>query len=140
MADIIYNRFKANLLKKLCDLGAAGDIIKVQLHTNAYTPDKDHNVKGDLTNEVPNGNGYTTGGATLANQAVSQDDTDDEGVFDGDDVTWTNSTITARYAVLIDDTLAGDDLICCFDFEADKSSSNGDFKIQWNAEGIINLT
>jgi len=140
MADIIYNRFKANLLNKLVDLGDGGDVIKVQLHTNAYTPDKDHNVKADLAGECPATGNYVTGGATLAGQAVSQDDVEDEGVFDGDDVTWANSTITARYAVLIDDTLATDDLICCFDFESDKSSDNGDFKIQWNAEGIINLT
>jgi len=117
------------------------DTIKVMLVTSSYTPNQDtHEFKSDVTNEVT-GTGYTAGGATLSNKSVTQDNTDDEGVFDADDVTWSNSTITARGAVLYKST--GNDatspLICYFDFGENKSSSNGDFSIQWNSEGIINL-
>lgn len=117
------------------------DTIKVMLVTSAYTPDQDvHDYKDDITNEV-SGTGYTAGGATLANKTVTQDNTDNEGVFDADDVTWSSSTITARGAVLYKDTgtASTSPLICYFDFGSDKSSSNGNFTIQWNAEGIINL-
>lgn len=137
MADIIYNRFKANLMNKIVDCEA--DTFKVMLCTSSYTPSADHNTTSDITNEV-SGSGYSAGGAALSNLSVTQDDTDDEAAWDADDVTWSTSTITARYAVIYDDTLAGDDLVCCFDFTSDKSSSGGDFTIQWNAEGIINLT
>ncbi len=67
--------------------------------------------------------------------------TDDEGVFDADDVTWSTSTITARGAIVYKSTgtAANDLLICYFDFGADKSSSAGNFTITWNAEGIVNL-
>lgn len=139
MANVIYNSFKKNIMNGSIDLDT--DTIKVMLVTSSYTPNQDtHEFKSDVTNEVT-GTGYTAGGATLSNKSVTQDNTDDEGVFDADDVTWSNSTITARGAVLYKST--GNDatspLICYFDFGENKSSSNGDFSIQWNSEGIINL-
>lgn len=118
------------------------DTIKVALVTSSYTPDQDaHEDYADITNEVANGNGYTTGGETLANAAVTIDDTDNEGVFDADDVTWSASTITARGAIVYKDSgVAGTSwFICYLDFGSDQSSSSGDFTIQWNAEGILNL-
>ena len=140
MANVVYNAFKKNIMNGSIDLDS--DTIKVMLVTSSYTPDQDnHDYKDDVTNEV-SGTGYTAGGAALSNKSVSQDNTNDKGVFDADDVTWSSSTITARGAVLYKDT--GDDstspLICYFDFGSDKSSSNGDFTIQWNADGILNLS
>jgi len=139
MANVVYNAFKKNIMNGSIDLDT--DTIKVMLVTSSYTPNQDtHEFKSDVTGEV-SGTGYTAGGATLSNKSVTQDNTDDEGVFDADDVTWSNSTITARGAVLYKST--GNDatspLICYFDFGENKSSSNGNFTIQWNSEGIINL-
>lgn len=139
MANIVYNRFLANLMNKLIDLGNGGDTLKCALLSNTYTPDKDHDVWADVSAHEVSGTGYVADGATLGSQAVAQNDTTDKGTFDADDVLWSSSTITARYAVIYDDTLASDDLICLFDFAADKTSENGDFKIQWNALGILNL-
>jgi len=139
MADVVYNAFKKNIMNGTIDLDT--DTIKVMLVTSDYTPDIDlHDYKDDVTNEV-SGTGYTAGGKALTTTSVTQDNTDDEGVFDADDVTWSSSTITARGAVLYKDTGAASTspLICYFDFTSDQSSSNGDFTIQWNAEGIINL-
>lgn len=141
MANVIFNDFKEQLLKGTFNLHTAGNTIKVMLVTSAYTVDQDaHDFKDDITNEVV-GTGYTAGGATLANQAVSQDNTDNEGVFDADDVTWSTSTITARGAVVYKDTgsAATSPLICYFDFGSDQVSSSGNFTIAWNSEGIINL-
>lgn len=140
MADVVYNSFKSKIMDGSIDLDT--DTIKVLLVTSTYTPDQDaHEDYADITNEVANGNGYTTGGETLANAAVTTDDTDNEGVFDADDVTWAASTITARGAVVYKDSgVAGTSwLICYLDFSSDQSSSSGDFTIQWNAEGIVNL-
>lgn len=141
MADVVYNKFKTALMEGLYDLGNAGDTIKVALVTSAYTPNIDtHDFFDDITNEVT-GSGYSAGGATLAGQTVTQDDGDDEGVFDGDDVTWSASTITARGAVVYQSkTLPSTSaLICYFDFGSDYSSNNGNFTIQWASEGIINI-
>lgn len=52
-----------------------GATVKVALVSSAYTPDS--TVSGDAlwssvsTNEIANGNGYTTGGATLASTAAT---------------------------------------------------------------------
>ena len=132
-----------NALKKLLsDLNAAGTTVKVALCTSSYTPDQDaHDSYSDLTNEVANGNGYTTGGATLANKAVTQSAKVTK--FDADDVSWSNSTITARYAVIYDATpaaAADKKLLAYVDFGADQSSSSGTFQITWNASGIFTVT
>ena len=117
------------------------DTIKVALVTSSYTPDQDaHDFFDDVTNEV-SGTGYTSGGASLANKAVTADNTDNEGVFDADDTSWTTSTITARGAVIYKSTgtPSTSPLIAYIDFGSDKASSAGTFQITWNAEGILNL-
>lgn len=112
------------------------------LVTATYTPDQDaHTKRSDITNEVT-GTGYTAGGAALANKAVTADNTDNEGVFDADDLTWSTATITARAAVLYKSrggASSADELLPYIDFGADKTSTAGNFTIAWNAEGILNL-
>lgn len=139
MADVIYNNFKKLIMNGGIDLDT--DTIKVALVTSAYTPDQDvHDFFDDVTNEVT-GTGYTAGGSSLANKAVTADNTDNEGVFDADDVAWTTSTITARGAVIYKSTgtASTSALICYLDFGSDKISTAGTFTISWNAEGILNL-
>jgi len=140
MANVIYNSFKQKIMDGSIDLDT--DTIKVALVTSSYTPDQDsHEDFADITNEV-SGTGYTAGGATLSNVSITKDNTDNEGIFDADDVTWSSSTITARGAVVYKDsgTPATSWLICYVDFGSDYSSVAGDFKITWNAEGIVNIT
>lgn len=139
MADVIYNNFKKLIMNGGIDLDT--DTIKVALVTSSYTPDQDtHDFFDDVTNEV-SGTGYTAGGASLANKAVTADNTDNEGVFDADDVSWTTSTITARGAVIYKSTgtASTSALIAYLDFTTDKVSTAGTFTIAWNAEGILNL-
>lgn len=84
---------------------------KMQLHTSSYTPNAAHDELADLTNEVSNANGYTTGGITLTTVAWSQ--TGGVATFTSDPVEWTASSagITARYYVIIDTDATGDKLI-----------------------------
>ena len=135
----------ANFLHLLLENKLGGDIlsqtIKVALCTSSYTPSQaNHDYFDDITNEVANGNGYTTGGATLGTKtcAVASLVT----TFDAADTSWTASTITARYAIIYyaSGTAATSLLIGYVDFGADQSSSNGTFQITWNASGIFTLT
>lgn len=140
MADALYNKGKFELMSGNIDFDA--NTLKVALVTSSYTPNIDtHHYYSDLTNEVANGNGYTTGGATLASVTVTEDDTNDRAYLDAADLTWSTSTITARGAVLYKDTgvTTTSPLIAYFDFGTDKSSSSGDFTIQWNASGILEV-
>lgn len=138
MASGLYNSFKKKIMDGSIDLDT--DTIKVALVTSGYTPDFDlHDFFDDVTNEVT-GTGYSAGGMALANKTVTQDNTDNEGVFDADDVSWTTATITARGAVLYKDTgsAATSPLIGYIDFGADKTSTAATFLISWSSEGIIN--
>jgi hypothetical protein len=119
------------------------DTIHVALVTSSYTPNQDsHDFFDDVEANEVSGTGYTAGGAALANKAVTADNTDNEGVFDADDVTWGSSTIVAAGAVLYKKrggASSADENICYIDFGSDKSSSAGNFTIAWAAEGILNL-
>lgn len=118
------------------DLG--GDTLKVMLCTSSYTPNQTtHTSKTHVTNEVT-GTGYTAGGATLASVTANLSGT--TLTLDAADTTWADSTITARYAVVYDDTAAGKPLICFVDFDEDVTSAAGEFKIAWSASGIATFT
>jgi hypothetical protein len=115
------------------------DTVKCAMITNSSTPDFDtHDEWADLSGNEVSGTNYTAGGSALASKAL----TGSSGTikFDADDVAWSTSTISsARAAVLYDDTLSGDKLICLVNFGADYSSANGTFTITWNASGIFTL-
>jgi len=141
MASIVlYNSFKKDLLDGNIDLSA--DTIKVMLTTSSYTPNIDsHTKRSDVTNEV-SGTGYTSGGATLANKSLTQDNTNDKAVFDADDVSWASSTITARYGVIYKSrggASSADELIGYIDFGSNITSSSTTLTIAWNSSGILSL-
>ncbi len=104
MAAGTFTLYRANLDDlRMQDL--VGATVKIALVSSAYTPDASntgHDEWGDVSaNEIANGNGYTTGGATLANDAVSTITNGHK--YDSDDPTWTASggSIPAwRYAVM----------------------------------------
>lgn len=120
------------------------DTIKVSLHTSSYTPDQDaHDYADDLTNEVANGNGYTTGGATLGSKTIDYTAGTNVVKLDAADTVWAASTITARYAVIYDaqsGAAATNPLLGYVDFGADVSSAGGAFTITWDAAGIFTIT
>jgi hypothetical protein len=141
MASGIYNRAKFNLMAGLMDLNDTGaDTVKCALLTDSHSFNADHNTWSQISANEASGLVYTAGGKALTGLVVTQDDANNKAIFDADNVTWASETITAAFAVLYDDTLAGKDLICCFDFGGNKSSSNGDFTISFDADGIIELT
>jgi hypothetical protein len=142
MASLIYNAFKHRQLGDtgITPVNLKTDTIKVALVTSTYTPSADnHDFFNDITNEV-SATGYTAGGVTLT-VTTSQDNTDDEGVFDASDASWASSSITARGAVIYKDTgtPSTSPIIAYIDFGTDKTSDGGTFQITWASEGIINL-
>ena len=132
----MYTTFITAALNKEVDWGS--DTIKVALLDNGHTPDRDaHNYYDDISgDEVPNGSGYTTGGATLGSKTITPSGHTVQ--FDAANTSWTTSTITARYAVVYGDTgtPATSPLICYIDFGTDQSSSSGTFQITWDSTGV----
>lgn len=136
-----YNSYKKLLLDKSID--HVNDTIKVALVTSSYTPNYDsHDFFDDVTNEVSASGTYSAGGITLSSKTTTQDNTDNEGVFDAADISATSSTITARGAVVYKSTgvASTSPLICYIDFGENKISSGGTWGVTWNSEGIINVT
>lgn len=142
MPSKLYGQFLQQALNKEVDWDT--DTIKVALLSNSYTPDQDaHNYFDDVVANEVTGTGYTAGGATLANKTNTYNSSTNVIVLDADDVTWSSSTITARYAVVYDAspaTNATKPLIGYVDFGSDQSSSNGNFTITWDATGIVRIT
>lgn len=119
------------------------DTIKCALCTSTYSPAQDtHAYFSDITNEV-SGTGYTAGGATISTPTITYTGATNVLKLDGADVSWASSTITARYAIVYDDTpatAATKPLIAYVDFGADVSSTNGTFSITWDSAGIATVT
>lgn len=133
MASGIYNRFKAHIMKKLMDL--VNDTIKVALYQNSFSFTATDTVY-TATGELANGNGYTTGGAALANKSVTEGAT---AVFDGDDSAWAASNFSVYHVVLYDQSPCNT-LICAIDLGGVQTINNGTFTVQYASSGIIRLT
>lgn len=135
------------------ELLAKGDLdldlnIQAVLVTASYTPDQAaHDQWGDVSaNEVANGNGYATHGQALGAITISRSSL--TVTFDAADLTWANSTITAKYLVLVKDAngdnalAASDPLIGYVDLDeggGSGSSTSGDFTVAMNAAGMLRL-
>ncbi len=140
----LYNNFKEQLMEGVFNLASGGHTLKLTLHTG-YTPDIDaHTVWADVSaTEYGTGSGYTAGGATLANQDTTQDNTNDRGKFDADDVTWSSlgalSPSTPSHLILRNSTASGEPLIGYWEVGTTATNS-GDYNIAFNATGISLLT
>lgn len=86
--------------------------------TTAYT----------TSNEV-SGTGYSAGGGTLTRVDPSSSGTTAFTTFS--DLTFSTATVTARGALIYNDTATGDPTVIVLDFGADKTSTAGDFTIQF---------
>ncbi len=106
--------------------GTTPDTFKIALYTSAATMGATTTVYA-VTNEVA-GAGYSAGGATLTTVAPTSSGT--TAFLDFNDVTWAASTITARGALIYNSTQSSKS-VAVLDFGSDKSSSAGDFTIQF---------
>jgi len=119
--------FKQELLQGIHDFTAStGDTYKIALFTSAATLDAS-TATYSTSNEV-SGTGYTAGGNTLT--AVTPTTSGTTAFVDFNDTTFTDATITAAGALIYNST-DGDRAVAVLDFGGDKTSTNGDFTIQF---------
>jgi len=124
--------FKSELLSGKHDFDAStGHTFKIALYTSSASLDAS-TTDYSATNEV-SGTGYTAGGIEITSNGVALSGT--TAYVDFQDATWTSSSITARGAIIYNTTSDGGvgttDAICVLDFGEDKTSSNGDFLVQF---------
>lgn len=126
ITQCMVSSFKTDILGGVQDLDT--DVLKIALYTSAASLNASTTAYSS-TNEVSSsGTGYTAGGNTLAGATISLDGT--TAVVDFSDTTWTSATITARGA-LIYNSSKSNKAIAVLDFGADKSSTNGNFTINF---------
>ena len=118
--------FKKELLEGVHNFkNSGGSTFKLAMYTNsasftaattAYT----------TSNEI-SGTGYTAGGGTLTRVDPTTSST--TAFTDFSDLTFSSSSLTARGALIYNDSASGDPTVVVLDFGADKTSSSGDFTI-----------
>lgn len=130
MASFIYNSCIEDLANNNIDFGA--DTFKLMLVTSSYTADKDtHDKRDDVTNEVANGNGYTTGGAATA-CTVTKDTGNDKVTLAFAAVDWAAATFTAAAGVIYKSrggASSADELVAYIDFGGDVSATSATFSV-----------
>lgn len=133
--------------------GLDSDTVKVSLHNNSITPDKDAAVGSTgfntgvwtTANEVTDATNWVSGGRTLASKTFTTPST---GVFmfDAADLAGGGTvTITNAFGCLVyDDTITAgtvaDQGVCYNYFGGAQSVTAGTFTIVWNANGILRIT
>ena len=127
--------FKVALLDGEMDFSSnTSQTFKIALYTSSATLGAATTAYA-TTNEV-SGTGYTAGGNTLtisANPASSGT----TAFLDFADTTWTDATITARGA-LIYKSGGSNPAVAVLDFGADKTSTAGDFQVQFPTADATN--
>jgi hypothetical protein len=118
--------FKQELMTATHNFTNGANTFKLALYDNNASFDA-ATTAYTATNEVSNSGTYTAGGGTLTNVTPTTSGT--TALTDFADITFTSATITARGALIYNDTAAGDPSVIVLDFGSDKSSTSGDFQI-----------
>tara|TARA_R110000787_G_scaffold43510_2_gene106683 strand:+ start:3460 stop:3888 length:429 start_codon:yes stop_codon:yes gene_type:complete len=126
--------FKVELMTGTHNFTASsGNSFKLALYTSSATMSAATTAYSS-TNEA-SGTNYTAGGAALTNiTPVSSGTT---ALADFADLTFSNATITARGCLIYNDTNS-DKAVAVLDFGGDKTSTAGDFTIQFPAADASN--
>ena len=127
--------FKVELLKGVHNFtNSSGNTFNIALYTSsaslgagttAYT----------TSNEV-SGTNYTAKGQALTNVTPTSSST--TALTDFTDETFSNVTLTARGALIFNDSASGDPAVWVLDFGSDKSASSGDFTVVFPAADASN--
>ena len=127
ITQTLTDTFLQDCLDGAHNLGNGGNTLKIALYTSSASLGATTTAYS-ATNEV-SGTGYTAGGATLSSQAVAYDSTNQVAYFDAADPAWTTATITARGAMIYNNSKSNAS-IAILDFGSDYTSTAGTFTIQ----------
>lgn len=96
----------------------------------------------EISSTTASAQGYSDGGQVISNFTITADSNNRNVDVDGDNVTWTNSTIDAGYAVVYHaspSNAVDQDLLMLVDFEGEQSSQDAEFSIEWDSAGIYQV-
>ena len=128
ITSAVCNTFKTEALRAIHNFTQGGNEFKIALYTSSATLNKSTTAYTS-SNEVANGNGYTTKGNALTN--VTPALSGDTACCDFADTSWTSASFTTRGCLIFNETASGDPAVCAIDFGGDKTVSSGTFTIQF---------
>jgi len=139
ITSAVCTSFKKELLERKHDFNVtSGHTFKLALFTSAATLGASTTAY-TTTNEVV-GTGYTAGGVTLTNIDPTSSGT--TAFVDFADATFSSATITAAGALIYNTTTDGGsattNAVAVIAFGADKTSTNGDFTVQFPVADATN--
>ena len=127
ISQTLTDTFLQDCLDGAQNLGNGGNTLKIALYTSSASLGATSSAYS-ATNEV-SGTGYTAGGVALSSQAVAYDSTNQVAYFDAADPAWTTATITARGAMIYNNSKSNAS-VAILDFGSDYTSTAGTFTIQ----------
>jgi hypothetical protein len=111
--------------------------LKCALYDNTASLDQNTTAYATANEISDSGTNYVIGGETLTNVVISTDGT--TAIFDADNVSWANATISAQAALIYNFTNSNS-AIAVLDFGGVKTSTNGTFELQFpNADATNGL-
>ena len=120
--------FKKELLEAVHNFkNSGGSTFNLALYTSSATLNASTTAYS-TSNEV-SGTNYTAKGASLTRVDPSTSST--TALTDFADLTFSNATVTANGALIFNDSASGDPAVCTLAFGSDKTSTAGDFTIQF---------
>ena len=129
--NAICNSFKKELLEATHNFSnPGGNSFKLAMYTNSATLGKS-TTSFTTGNEVSSPSGYSSGGKALVNAGTSL--ATNTAITDFADLSFVGVTLTARGALIYNDTATGDPAVAVLDFGGDKTASAGTFTIQFPA-------
>ena len=139
ITSTLTSSFKKELLEAVHNFkNSGGDTFKLAMYTNSASFNA-ATTAYTTSNEVT-GSGYSAGGGTLTRVDPSLSGT--TALTDFSDLTFTSATVTARGALIYNTTTGGGssttDTVVVLDFGSDKTSTAGDFTIQFPAADASN--
>ena len=141
MAWVLFDNFRLKMMDgNALNFAAAGDTLKVSIHTVTYTPvQATDDFHDDATNEVT-GTNYTAGGDTLASKTLVL--ASGTVTFDAADSSFLQSAggfANGRHLILYDDTgvEATSKLIAFHTEGSDFGNVAGDLTLEYDANGLI---
>jgi hypothetical protein len=122
--------FKIQLLNGLQNFSA--NTFKIALYTSSATLDA-NTTAYSTSNEVATGGNYVAGGNTLSvTTTPTNGGSGTTAYIDFADTTWSAATITARGALIYNNSQSNS-AVAVLDFGSDKTSTDGDFTVQFPA-------
>ena len=130
ITSAVCNTFKTEALRAIHNFTQGGNEFKLALYTSSATLNKSTTAYTS-SNEVANGNGYTTKGIALTN--VTPALSGDTAVCDFANVSFTSASFTANGCLIFNDSATGDPGCCVIAFGGDKTVTSGTFTIEFPA-------